>query len=314
MPQPFNSDPTDLFDVFFLDKNNGWICGSYYSVLRTQNGGATWTVLSHNVGINKEFDLIRFVSPDTGFVAGGMTAGTVGLLNKTTNGGLTWTDITIPTGIQKVTGLSVLSSKELWIGASNQFGTNNGAATRVYHTIDGGVTWNTIDLGYNGPTVTSIKFFDPLRGYVLCYYRIYSTVDGGNTWQEKSLGDFTLNLNSMYWPDTSKCIIPGYKGYIYGSDDGGQTWPEKSHGTRASFNYIFFTNYQTGYAVGYLNVSVAISHTTDGGVSWLKTPVDSTQNGQLNAIAFSDENNGWVVGYWDWILHTTYPRSNLESG
>ena len=305
MSQPFSSQPTDLFDVFFLDKNNGWICGNYYSVLRTQNGGVTWNVLTHNVGIDQEFDFIRFVSPDTGFVAGGMTAGQTGHLKKTTDGGVNWADIPIPAEIKKISGLEVLSSQELWIGAINQVNTQNGPATRVYHTLNGGSTWTSNDLVYTGPTVSSIKFFDHFHGRVLCEYRIYSTNDAGLTWHEQILSYDIQRLTSMYWPDSSKCILAGIYGYLFSSDNGGQNWLEQSHGTRASFSDIFFTGDQTGYAVGHEQNMAAIYRTLDGGNSWLKTPLDTTTSGHLNDVEFSDENNGWAVGYWGWILHTT---------
>ena len=304
LPHPFPETPTALNDIFFLDQQHGWISGDYYTMLRTVDGGMTWELLSHNVGLNQSFNIIKFLSPDTGFVAGTI-GGQFRLLKKTVDGGVSWTNITIPMEITGVSGLEVLSANEIWIGAVNQINTVNGPATRIYHTIDGGITWTSTDLVYWSPTTQSIKFFDPLHGHVLTNYLMFNTSDGGITWQQQILSYDAPVQDAMAWADTSKCITAGYYGYLFNSEDGGQTWGEVSHGTKANFTNIFFTNTMTGYAVGWKFLEPVIYKTINAGDTWTKIPIDTTNVGRLSAVCFSDESNGWTAGYWGQMLHTS---------
>ncbi|MEI7896368.1 MAG: YCF48-related protein [bacterium] len=305
LPQPFLSDATDLLDVFFHDKLHGWISGTYSGLIRTVDGGASWHVLSHNVSQNISFDIVRFVNPDTGFVAGNQNFNQTGILKKTTDGGINWTNVSFPAEINGIGGLEALSANELWIGARNRIYSVNGMATRIYHTLDGGVTWTSTDLMYNtGSEINGIKFTDPLHGRVLCSERMFTTGNGGIDWQEHLVSYDWSFLLSMAWADSSKCITVGSYGYIFNSENGGQEWNELSHGTRANFTDIFFTNALTGFAVGYQSTPAAIYKTIDGGDTWAKIPIDSAVPGHLNNVYFSDESNGWTSGYWGLLLHS----------
>ncbi|MEI7727431.1 MAG: YCF48-related protein, partial [Bacteroidota bacterium] len=305
LPQPFQSDPADLLDVFFLDKQHGWICGAYSGLIRTLDGGESWHVLSHDISENISFGMVRFVTPDTGFVAGNQNFNQTGILKKTTDGGINWTNVPFPAEIHGISGLEARSSNELWIGAINKLYTANGMATRIYHTLDGGITWTSSDLMYNfGAELNGIKFTDPMHGSVLCSERIFTTGNGGIDWQEHLVSYDRPFLVSMAWGDSTRCITVGSHGYIFNSEDGGQGWNELSHGTRASFSDIFFTNALTGFAVGYQGTPAAIYKTINGGDEWAKIPIDSAVPGHLNNICFSDESNGWTSGYWGLLLHS----------
>ena len=306
MPQPFPFNPSDLFDVFFLDRQHGWISGSYCGLLRTQDGGDSWQVLSQNIALNNSYNIVRFVSPDTGFIAGNKNFGQAGVLMKTTNVGITWTDLPFPAEIKDVAALEALSRNELWIGSGDKIYTTSGPATRIYHSLDGGLTWSSTDLMYySGMWLNSIKFPDRMHGRVLDSDRMFTTSNGGITWQQHILSYDQPDLCAMAWSDSVKCLTTGASGYIFNSDNSGQAWNEVSHGTRAGFRDVFFTDNQTGFVVGYKQAQAAIYKTTDGGDTWLRMQNDTTINASLNAVSFADASNGWVVGYWGSLLHST---------
>ena len=312
LPQPFPAYPTDLCDIFFLDSQHGWICGWYHSILRTLDGGVTWDVLYHTIGIFHNYRTIRFLDPDTGFVAGFKEFGEDGVLKKTVNGGLSWTDVQIPEEITDVSGLGIIHSNDFWIAAGDQIGSPDGAATRIYHTVDGGLTWTSTDLHYYGPTANSITFFTAMHGIVSCEYRVYITTDGGTTWNEHLISADRAYLVSTAWADTHCCLSIGYGGYIFKSTNGGQTWEEMSQGTKSNFNDICFTDSQHGFVVGYTlkfpwTIPV-LYRTSDGGETWENTtiPVDSNSSvARLKRIKFSSASNGWAVGLLGLMLHTT---------
>jgi hypothetical protein len=74
----------------------------------------------------------------------------------------------------------------------------------------------------------------------------------------------------------------------------------QSNGSTGLLKGIFFTDANTGWAVGAGGV---ILHTSDGGAGWIGQASGTT--GSLYGVHFSDANVGWVVGDFGAILHTT---------
>jgi len=72
-----------LYDIQFIDNNNGWIAGAGGTILKTTNGGTNWTQVN-NVTQNNLYSLY-FVNYTTGYAAG-----VGGTIIKTTNGGNNW--------------------------------------------------------------------------------------------------------------------------------------------------------------------------------------------------------------------------------
>ena len=77
-----------LYGIHFVDKNTGWAVGGNYTVLKTDNGGSSWTV--HDVpGLDCwcYFRSVYFSDENTGWIVGG---GEKGVIYKTTDGGANW--------------------------------------------------------------------------------------------------------------------------------------------------------------------------------------------------------------------------------
>ena len=74
-----------LFDVHFVDDNNGWIAGNTGLILHTSNGGINWEV--QNAPPNNTYYSIYFTDNQNGW-AGGYS----GKLIRTTDGGANWID------------------------------------------------------------------------------------------------------------------------------------------------------------------------------------------------------------------------------
>ena len=68
-------------------------------------------------------------------------------------------------------------------------------------------------------------------------------------------------------------------------------WTPQSSGVTVTLNDVFFTDNQTGWAVGDAGIIVS---TTDGGQNW--TSQTSGTSEKLRAVFFIDENTGWAVG------------------
>lgn len=79
-----------LFDVHFVDEDNGWIAGNTGLILNTTDGGATWN--EQTTPPNNTYYSMFFTDTQNGW-AGGFA----GKLIRTTDGGATWIDGTAGT-------------------------------------------------------------------------------------------------------------------------------------------------------------------------------------------------------------------------
>jgi len=170
---------------------------------------------------------------------------------------------------------------------------------------------------------------------------ILYTDDGGDTWQDRSSG-FGLDLNNLFFVNTTTGWVVGDDGVILKTEDAGVTWTSQESGTDAILKSVFFNNDTNGWIVGNDQL---FWQTTDGGDNWELqsnswsawlgdvffvsdcgwiTPYDgsgstiiyrTTDEGgtwtdvdahcRANNIFFADENNGWVVGRYGIIAHST---------
>jgi photosystem II stability/assembly factor-like uncharacterized protein len=186
----------------------------------------------------------------------------------------------------------------------------------IIKTIDGGANWDTIwrdKTLENYSTLTSVFFTDENNGYVAGSYLgngfILKTIDGGANWNKLT----SRVCNSLYFTDDSTGYsvesisyisngVVNYSGIISKTIDGGLTWdPLKLE--VIDLNSVFFTDINTGYAVGsksYHNSKGGISYdgiilkTIDGGLTW--DPV-CLAGGNFSSIHFPDANTGYVIDY-----------------
>jgi photosystem II stability/assembly factor-like uncharacterized protein len=80
-----------LTAVHFPDPNNGWAVGHDATIVRTQDGGKTWTLQNFKPELEKPFLDVLFLDSNRGFAVGAY-----GLLYATTDGGQTWTEPEAP--------------------------------------------------------------------------------------------------------------------------------------------------------------------------------------------------------------------------
>ncbi|MBL7138627.1 MAG: T9SS type A sorting domain-containing protein [Bacteroidales bacterium] len=260
--------PMDLLDVFFLNDTLGWISGTYFRTLKTTDGGATWTILT-NGGPLESLNRIRFISPDTGFVAGthGVVTGDWGIIRKTINGGQTWEPIPCPAESRTFWSLEVLNQQDLWVGDHHQIGSTLGPACRLNHTTDGGQTWTGSLIGES----------------------------------------MNAHHKDMFWVDTLIGYDVGTYGYIFKNEDSGVNWEESSQGPRSDFWALYLRNVNEGFVAGLdveWNISAAIYRTVDAGNTWNEMSLDTLVQKRIDDIAMGDTQYGCAVG-WFGVMYTS---------
>lgn len=250
--------------------------GGSNGLLRSTDGGATWT-LSSASSIDYYYGFVSLGGSDI------VTSSYSGLwLSEDT--GVTWTKLASPTG----QGFAVTSSNMRRVDASTLSVTDgNGAA---YLSKDKGQTWSRVVApvdNYYGQS--TLAFRDGKNGFMTDVTgRALTTKDGGVTWQ-------VLNVNfgtakAVQFVDSTTAWLVGADSRLYKSIDAGLTWSIAPTAAGLSFNNVHFTNENLGWSQRSYGAQWA--YTKDGGKTWTEMALPSS----ISAMRFGAD--AWVaVGY-----------------
>jgi photosystem II stability/assembly factor-like uncharacterized protein len=279
--------------------------GQNATILRTINGGTTWTKLSTPLPGDEEVTDVDFVTSSTGYAIGAANA-----ILKTTDGGATWTGtsylgFTYP---PKLLALSAPDATHVRIGGSD---TTGGFTYEAYYSIvlgtnDGTKWWTSAPMvaGDYGHGVMGISFPDANRGWaVMVDGSISKTTDGGLNWTAPLTPESVITLCDIGFFDGANGWAVGQAwgagwsmvGFVLHTADGGQTW------YRQAQNEIAAAAIAEVDAICAVSPSVAwaacdggyVLHTADGGATWA---VEQPTTQDLKDVSFVDADTGWVVG------------------
>jgi photosystem II stability/assembly factor-like uncharacterized protein len=293
-----------LHSVYFTDANTGYSVGDNGKILKTINGGLAWDSLT---GGTYNLNSVYFPNANTGYAVGDS-----GTILKTINGGLTWDSLT--------SGTAYSLSSVYFIDADTGYAVGgywysywDYCEGVIIKTIDGGMTWN---IQYSGGTyLSSISFTDANTGYAVGftvinlafgkqpYGRIFKTPDGGRTWNLQYQSPYGNNFNSVNFPEENTGYTVGnYFGFgtILKTSDEGITWESQSSPSSPGLNSVFFTNSDSGIAVG---GGGTILRTYDAGTTW--SAQQSGISDDLFSVFFNNIDTGYAVGNNGVILKTT---------
>jgi photosystem II stability/assembly factor-like uncharacterized protein len=195
-----------LYDVAALTPRKAVAVGNGNTLLRTTDGGHTWTEPAHHVGsvfsgvefngkvgyaVGNSSVVIRSrdggktwrnVSPrlpfgaslmDAGFLPGGMIGWVVGFdgeVLKTVNRGRTWTEqgFGIDSGLN-VLGVDAIDANTVWISGYNK-GDNY-----VARSTDSGATWveESVAQQFGASSISDVEFITADEGWAVGYEGIY---------------------------------------------------------------------------------------------------------------------------------------------
>ena len=287
-----------LRSVQFIDSSLGFACGDSGTVLKTINGGNTWS----KVSINTPYQVsdISFVGyTGRGWAAVGTDSwpmDTNGQVWHTTNGGSSWTRQT-PNSKDGRLCVSFISTTTGWFGGP-------GIPLNIDYTTNGGNTYTKQSDGNIFTWISKIKPINTTTVYAAGSTtwpprggRFLKTTDGGTKWKE--LGTFTEQfLHGMDFANPTHGHIvgvdstnkPSLKGFISATTDGGASWKEQTSGTFGTLWSVSFVSPSVGWTCG---DSGAIVRTLDSGNIWLNDL--SYTKKQLRGI-YAVKSAGWAVG------------------
>jgi len=246
----------DLTDVFFLNHDLGWIVGSYGLILKTEDGGETWTKISGGSTSDPRFlRRVYFVDEMHGWVVGSPSLFSGGLVMRTVDGGNTWTE-TSPQNIDILYGVFFIDTNRGWICGRNGecFGSN-----------DGGITWTGIPFGSR--SFDDIYFFNQDDGILMGSNEAFLSFDGGQTWDSTVyMGTYSSIRKFCAYGESFGAVV-GFYGAMAKTLDGGNTWESMKDGMTATISDIGFFDENTGYALAGTYTS-DLYKTSDGGQNW----------------------------------------------
>ncbi|MRR08833.1 hypothetical protein EG831_01820 [bacterium] len=264
---PVRSGNCWFSDIEFSDADHGWVVGEAPSLsspstgvlYRTVNGGANWNIVHDDSG--RVYHSCAFFNADTGFVVGGENMGP-GIIWKTANGGTTLVQVHSESAnsfhkvqfINRMVGWALGESRilktsdggaswsllptepelfyprALFSASENDLyvvGSGWNGLGYLGHTINGGGTWDRLDIGPDTCNIHDITFSGDSTIWIVAsttgHGVLYKSVNGGSTWAEES--NETINAfgaNTVFFRSSSNGWIGGAA--LFETTDGGDTW------------------------------------------------------------------------------------------
>jgi photosystem II stability/assembly factor-like uncharacterized protein len=293
--------------VRFVSPTDGWAFGWGWGeigvILRTDDGGLTWTEQTGWLQQRLQGNAERFkhyvfgaamASAQEGWAVGGG-----GLVLRTIDGGHHWDEVT-----------AAMTRTELWDVAfvDDKQGYAVGSYGVFLRTTDG-KTWCRDEtnipgmIHFEGITRAGSRLW--LAGYGSSggedsRGRLYWSANNGATWSEvEEIADSggapldlrEVHLHSVIFIDDDNGWVAGSLGTILHSSDGGAHWACQETGINEDLRAITFVDLDHGWAVTFQG---SVMRTTNGGAVWTQVASDVTR--WLKAVAFVDPENGWVGG------------------
>ncbi len=122
----------NLTGIQFLNNSIGFTWGEQGTLLKTIDGGITWTTIATDT--SSTIDKVQFTDVNHGFFM------VDSIIHKTVNGGATWTKVSVPSSVP-ITDFHFFDSMNGQICGGTL---NPSALGYLYQTTNGGVTWNQI--------------------------------------------------------------------------------------------------------------------------------------------------------------------------
>lgn len=165
-----------------------------------------------------------------------------------------------------------------------------------------------------GDRFFDVKALSPERAIVIGYRgKILETPDSGRTWNIIPTPTDRA-LYNISFADAQNGWICGQAGLMLATKDGGKTWTEQKTNTD---QYLFAVHPVSATHVFAVGDKSMLVETTDGGATWRPRKIGQSGEGVSADIAlavqdpifydveFADEQNGWIVGEFGTIRHTS---------
>jgi len=307
-PQRAISRADRFYDVAAIDAEHIVVVGYDGKILRTTDGGASWTRPASGTG--RALYSVDFVDGLTGWISG-----QDGVLLRTTDGGSSWGRLASPTTLY-VFAIDFIDRQRGWAV---------GDRSVLLDTRDGGATWaartvasargeaSAEDVAAAESVLYDVRFVTADVGWIVGEFgKILHTTDGGVTWaaqQGSLLGGAivdVLDIPTFFgarFLSTQAGVVTGGDGRLARTTDGGTTWAFEA--TLAPATPLFQPFLSADGATWAVGAEGTVLRQSAPGARWDRVADGAAGGAWLRAMDWSDARHGWIVGGYGAILRTT---------
>lgn len=216
-----------LTAVSFADGQHGWAAGHWGTIIKTSDGGETWTLQRSDTAVDRPLFGIHFSD-----ASHGTAAGLWSLLLTTRDGGATWKETSLPAppegGKADRNLLGMFGSgQSVYIAAERGM---------VLRSADQGGTWTYLDTGYKGSFWTGLALKDGTLLVAGLRGTVYRSGDDGQTWTAVASGSKS-SITGM--SETAAGVVAvGLDGVVLTSVDGGRGFVAAQRVDRLAFTAV----------------------------------------------------------------------------
>ena len=294
-----------LLSVEFLSPSTGWATGVGETILRTDDGGATWTATRQAASSGGTLYDLSFANSQEGWAVG--SEGTILRAIK----GDTWR-VQASGTTNTLFGIDFISSSTGWaVGASGtvlKASVDKGQGGKEPRAAGGDPTW-TAQSSTVAHSLNAVQFVDSGTGWIVGMGgTILKIDDGGATWTPQTSG-VTVSLYGVHFVDGTTGWVVGSAGTILMTGDGGANWNAQTSRTYDTLLGVGFSGSNNGWAVG---GDGTILHTVDGGASWVQEPNRTPDLHPLRSVVVLDATTAFVSGAPGLLLAFEPPSADLS--
>ena len=178
-----NGQPSGMFA---FDANTVIASGSEGQFYSTQDGGVTWKINSPFGADRTDYSDVWFVDRKRGWLVGTqiIVAGesSRALVLETTDGGESWKLLSEHADVFPSSVCFV--GEDGWLAGARRIVNDDSVRLEgvLLHTVDGGNSWEKVELGPDEPYLNDVRFVDKERGWLVGRDSLYRTGDSGKTW------------------------------------------------------------------------------------------------------------------------------------
>lgn len=304
----------ELRNCFFINAETGWISGDSGTIIRTDNGGNSWTV--QNTGVYNNIEDIFFLNSMTGWALAlnifpDSTSFLGTIILSTTNGGNIWNRSMYP-------DTNIFMKTVFFQNANTGF--LGGIPSTIQRTTNGGLTWIPSQIDSNLIfllPVNKIKFYDQNTGYACGGFRdiagiVWVTTNAGLVWRGTEIApepffDITMNASNY-------AVISGgdleFGSSLARTSNTGSNW---YYDTLGVFGLATGVSFRTPYECWMTgSYSEKFLFSNDSGYTW--SSFYTLDSSALFDVTFPDTTFGYACGIHGTIYKYDRTATNISNG